>query len=38
MNFVVDEIFVLSDSLFKSAEYKECKTIALETLGDRIEE
>ena len=38
MNFVVDETFALSDSLFESAEYKECKTIVLEKLGDRTEE
>ena len=38
MNFVVDETFVFSDSLFESAEYKECKTIVLEKLGDGIEE
>ena len=38
MNFVVDETFVFSDSLFESAEYKECKTIVLEKLGDRTEE
>ncbi len=38
MNFVVDEKFALSDSLFESAEYKECKTIVLEKLGDGTEE
>ena len=38
LNFVVDETFVFSDSLFESAEYKECKTIVLEKLGDGIEE
>ena len=38
MNFVVDEAFALSDSLFESAEYKECTTIVLEKLGDRTEE
>ena len=38
MNFVVDETFVFSDSLFESAEYKECKTIVLEKLGDGTEE
>ena len=38
MNFVVDEAFALSDSLFESAEYKECKTIVLEKLGDGTEE
>ena len=38
MNFVVDETFALSDSLFESAEYKECKTIVLEKLGDITEE
>ena len=38
MNFVVDETFALSDSLFESAEYKECKTIVLEKLGDGTEE
>ena len=37
MNFVVDETFALSDSLFESAEYKECKTIVLEKLGDGTE-
>ena len=38
MTFVVDETFVFSDSLFESAEYKECKTIVLEKLGDGTEE
>ena len=38
MTFVVDETLVLSDSQFESAEYKECKTIVLEKLGDRTEE
>ena len=38
MNFVVDETFALSDSLFESAEYKECKTIVLEKLRDGTEE
>ena len=38
MNFVVDERLVLSDSLFESPEYKECKRIVLEKLGDGIEE
>ena len=38
MNFVVDERLVLSDSLFESPEYKECKRIVLGKLGDRIEE
>ena len=38
MNFVVDETLVLSDSQFKSAEYKECRTIVLEKLGDGTEE
>ena len=38
MNFVVDETFALSDSLFESPEYKECKTIVLEELRDRTEE
>ena len=37
MNFVVDETFALSDSLFESPEYKECKTIVLEKLGDGTE-
>ena len=30
MDFVVDETFVLSDSLFESSKYKECKNIVLE--------
>ena len=38
MNFVVDETFVFSDSLFGSAEYKECKTIVLEKLEDKTKE
>ena len=38
MNFVVDATFALSDSLFESPEYKECKTIVLEKLGDGTEE
>ena len=38
MNFVVDERHVLSDSLFESPEYKECKRIVLGKLGDAIEE
>ena len=38
MNFVVDERLVLSDSLFESPEYKECKRIVLGKLGDGIEE
>ena len=38
MNFVVDETFVFSDSLFESAEYKECKTIVLEKLEDKTKE
>ena len=38
MTFVVDETLVLSDSQFESAEYKECKTIVLEKLGDGTEE
>lgn len=38
MNFIVDETLVSSDSLFESAEYKECKTIVLEKLGDGTEE
>ena len=38
MNFVVDETFALSDSPFESPEYKECKTIVLEKLGDGTEE
>ena len=38
MNFIVDETFVFTDSLFESAEYKECKTIVLEKLGDRTKE
>jgi hypothetical protein len=38
MNFVVDETLVLSDSQFKSAEYKECRTIVLEKLVDGTEE
>ena len=36
MNFVVDETLALSDNQFETAEYKECKTIVLEKLGDRI--
>ena len=38
MNFVVDETFALSDSLFESPEYKECKTIVLEKLEDKTKE
>jgi len=38
MNFVVDETLVFSDSPFKSAEYKECRTIVLEKLVDGTEE
>ncbi|HJM09568.1 MAG: hypothetical protein CMO25_00110 [Thiotrichales bacterium] len=38
INFVVDETLVLSDSQFKSLEYKQCKKIVLEKMGDRIEE
>ena len=38
MNFLVDETFVFSDSLFESAEYKECKTIVLEKLEDKTKE
>tara|TARA_B100000959_G_scaffold133155_1_gene139634 strand:- start:196 stop:528 length:333 start_codon:yes stop_codon:yes gene_type:complete len=38
MTFVVDETLVLSDSQFESAEYKECRTIVLEKLGDGTEE
>ena len=38
MNFVVDETFALSDNQFETAEYKECKTIVLEKLGDRTKE
>ena len=38
MTFVVDETLVFSDSQFESAEYKECKTIVLEKLGDGTEE
>ncbi len=38
LTFVVDETFALSDSLFESSEYKECKTIVLEKLGDGTEE
>ena len=38
MTFVVDETLVLSDNQFESAEYKECKTIVLEKLGDGTEE
>jgi hypothetical protein len=38
MTFVVDETLVLSDSQFESAEYKECKTIVLEKLGDGTKE
>ena len=38
MDFVVDETFVFSDSLFESSEYKECKKIVLEKLGDGTEE
>ena len=38
MNFVVDERLVLSDSLFESPEYKECKRIVLGKLGDGVEE
>ena len=38
MNFVVDEKFALSESPFESPEYKECKTIVLEKLGDETEE
>jgi len=38
MNFVVDERLVLSDSLFESPEYKECKRIVLGKLGDATQE
>ena len=38
MTFVVDETLVFSDSPFKSAEYKECRTIVLEKLVDGTEE
>ena len=38
MNFVVDETLALSDNQFETAEYKECKTIVLEKLGDRTKE
>ena len=38
MNFVVDETLALSDNQFETAEYKECKSIVLEKLGDRIKE
>ena len=38
MNFVVDETLALSDNQFESAEYKECKTIVLEKLGDMTKE
>ena len=38
MNFVVDERLVLSDSLFESPEYKECKRIVLGKLGDGVKE
>ena len=38
MTFVVDETLVFSDSLFESAEYKECKMIVLEKLGDGTKE
>ena len=34
MNFVVDETLALSSNQFESAEYKECRTIVLEKLGD----
>ena len=38
MNFVVDETLALSDSQFESNEYKQCKTIVLEKLGDMTKE
>ena len=38
MNFVVDETLALSDNQFESSEYKQCKTIVLEKLGDMTKE
>ena len=38
MNFVVDETLALSDNLFESNEYKQCKTIVLEKLRDMTKE
>ena len=38
MIFVIDETLALSDNQFETAEYKECKTIVLEKLGDRTKE
>ena len=38
MNFVVDETLALSDNQFESNEYKQCKTIVLEKLGDMTKE
>lgn len=34
VDFLVDETFVLSDSHFESSQYKECKKIVSEKLGD----
>ena len=38
MNFVVDETLALSDNQFESSEYKQCKIIVLEKLGDMTKE
>ena len=38
MNFVVDETLALSDNQFEPNEYKQCKTIVLEKLGDMTKE